>query len=189
MFVDRPGQAGYDRCMHLPLAPGTYLLDETHTQIGFVVTHLGLTPIRGIFAEFSGQLAVGDTAAASRLEVSISVPSLQSSHPGREEHVQGEDFFHSSEFPTMQFQSTRIDGRDDRWQVAGDLTLRGVSRPVTLNTTLTGRALFPLDQKEHIGFVADGIVSRTAFGVGSKIPALMLSDDIRLDLSVQLIPA
>ncbi len=174
--------------MTLPLAAGTYRIDETHTQIGFVVTHLGLTPIRGIFAEFSGQLVVGETEAASQLDVAISLNSLQSSHPGREEHLQGEDFFHSGQFPTMTFRSTGIEGEGERWHVNGDLTLRGITRPVALDTNLTGRALFPVDQKEHIGFVATGAVSRTAFGVAPNIPSLMLSDDIRVELSVQLIP-
>lgn len=174
--------------MTLPLAAGRYRIDETHTQIGFVVTHLGLTPIRGIFAEFSGQLVVGETAASSQLDVAIGLSSLQSSHPGREEHLQGEDFFHSGQFPTMTFRSTGIEGDGERWRVLGDLTLRGTTGQVGFDTTLTGRALFPLDQKEHIGFVANGAVSRSAFGVAPNIPSLMLSDDIKVELSVQLIP-
>ena len=173
--------------MPLPLARGTYDLDVTHSQIGFTVLHLGLTPVRGLFAEFSGQLTVGDTADESELEVTIGLPSLQSSHPGREEHLQGEDFFHSAQHPQMSFRSTRIEGAEAAWTVTGDLSLRGVTRPVTIDTRMTGRALFPLDQKEHIGFVASGVLSRTAFGVAPNVPSMMLSDDITVELAVQLI--
>jgi len=174
--------------MPLPLARGTYLLDVTHSQIGFTVVHLGLTPVRGLFADFSGQLTVGDSADDSELDVTIGLLSLQSSHPGREQHLQGEDFFHSAQHPHMTFRSTRIDGAEDAWSVTGDLSLRGVTRPVTIDTTMTGRALFPLDQKEHIGFVASGTVSRNAFGVAPNVPSMILSDDITVDLAVQLIP-
>lgn len=174
--------------MPLPLAPGNYALDVTHSQIGFTVLHLGLTPVRGLFAQFSGQLTVGDTAEESHLAVAIDLPSLQSSHPGREEHLQGEDFFHSARHPEMSFLSTRIEGADTSWSVTGNLSLRGVTQPVTLDATLTGRALFPLDQKEHIGFVASGLLSRTAFGVAPNVPTMILSDDITVDLAIQLIP-
>ncbi|MGD9755554.1 MAG: YceI family protein [Acidimicrobiia bacterium] len=173
--------------MTLPLHPGRYALDLTHTQIGFVVTHLGLTPIRGVFARFDGGLDVGATPAECALDVSVELASLQSSHPGREQHVQGEDFFDSTRHPTMLFRSTGIEGDGNRWSCAGELTLRGMTAPITLHTELTGRALFPLDQKEHIGFIGTGTLSRRTFGVAPNIPSLLLSDDIRIELSVQLI--
>jgi polyisoprenoid-binding protein YceI len=173
--------------MDLPLAPGRYLLDPTHTQIGFVVTHLGITPIRGMFTRYDGHLLVGDRAETSSLQVFVELASLQSSHPGREEHLQGEDFFHSARHPQMIFTTTSISGAGDRWSFEGPLVLRGVEQPIQLDATLTGRAVFPLDQKEHIGFVARGSLSRSAFGVAPNIPGLLLSDQVVLDLSVQLI--
>ncbi len=173
--------------MELPLSPGVYALDQMHTQIGFSVRHLGITPIRGVFSSFEGQLTVGETAEASALEVAIAVASLQMSHVGREQHVQGEDFFDSANHPTMTFRSTQISGSGDRWSFEGPLTLRGVSHPVALDAELTGRAVFPMDGTEHIGFVASGVLSRRAFNVATAIPSVMLSDDIAVDLAVQLI--
>ncbi len=174
--------------MEHPLKPGGYVLDQTHTQIGFVVTHLGITPIRGMFTDFNGRLDVGESPEASSLEVTVALASLQSSHPGREQHVQGEDFFDSERHPMMTFSTSQILGSGDKWTMTGPLTLRGASVPVSLEATLTGRTVFPMDNKEHIGFVASGVVSRLAFGVASQIPSFMLSDDIQLDLSVQLVP-
>ncbi len=173
--------------MTQPLAPGSYVLDQTHTQIGFVVTHLGITPIRGMFTDFSGRMVVGETPQASGLDVTVALASLQSSHPGREQHVQGEDFFDSANYPNMTFAASDISGSGAAWTMSGPLSLKGASVPITLDVTLTGRQIFPMDNKEHIGFVASGIVSRSAFGVASQIPAFLLSDDIQLDLSVQLI--
>ncbi len=170
-----------------PLAPGSYVLDQTHTQIGFVVTHLAITPIRGMFTDFSGRLVVGDVPEASSLDVTVDLTSLQSSHPGREQYVQGEDFFDSANYPTMTFTAGEFSGSGDSWAMTGPLTLKGISVPVTLDVTHTGRQIFPVDNSEHIGFVASAAVSRFAFGVGSQIPSFILSDDIKLDLAVQLI--
>ena len=142
--------------MELPLTPGTYHLDAMHTQIGFSVIHLGRTPVRGAFADFNGQLLVGETPALSQLDVRVNLPSLQSTNSGREEHLQGADFFDSTQYPDMIFRSTYIEGDRERWTVTGDLTLRGAMNPVTFDAQLTGRSVFPLDQKEHIGFVASG---------------------------------
>ena len=175
--------------MELPLTPGTYHLDTMHTQIGFSVIHLGLTPVRGAFADFNGQLLVGETPALSQLHVTINLPSLQSTNRGREEHLQGADFFDSGQYSDMIFRSTHIRGDREQWTVTGDLTLRGVTNPVTFDAQMTGRSVFPLDQKEHIGFVASGSLSRTAFGVGASIPTMMLSDEINIELAVQLVPA
>lgn len=174
--------------MTQPLASGGYVLDQTHTQIGFVVTHLAITPIRGMFTEFSGRLVVGEVPEASSIEVTVDLSSLQSSHPGREQHVQGEDFFDSANHPSMTFTAEEFSGSGDRWAMTGPLTLKGTSRTVTLDVTHMGRQVFPIDGTEHIGFVASGVVSRSAFGVGSQIPSFLLSDDIQLDLAVQLIP-
>lgn len=173
--------------MALPLAPGVYALDQMHTQIGFVVSHLGLTPIRGMFTSFGGQLTVAEDVDRTALEVSVDLLSLQMSHAGREAHVQGEDFFDSANHPTMSFRSSRIEGEGDAWSFEGPLTLRGVTQPVALVASLTGRTVFPMDGKEHIGFVANGSLSRTAFGVAPKIPTMMLSDAIQVELAVQLV--
>ena len=173
--------------MSLALPAGTYRLDQQHSQIGFTVTHLGLTPVRGLFPEFEGVLTVGDRLSDVALTVSIMMATVQSGHPGRDEHLQIPDFFDTASYPTMVFESESVDGDDGAWVIDGNLTIKGTTLPLRLTTMLTGQRVFPLDEKLHTGFVASGSLSRLAFGVAPEVPDPMLSDDIKLDLAVQLI--
>jgi len=173
--------------MTLALPAGTYRLDQQHSQIGFTVTHLGLTPVRGLFPEFEGVLTVGEQLSDVALAVSIMMGSVQSGHPGRDEHIQIPDFFDSGTHPAMTFESESVDGDDGAWVIDGKLTIKGVTRPIQLTTVLTGQRVFPLDEKLHTGFVANGRLSRLAYGVAPEVPDHMLSDEITLDIAVQLI--
>ena len=173
--------------MTLALPAGTYQLDQQHSQIGFTVTHLGLTPVRGLFPQFEGELRIGEQLSDVALTVSVLMASVQSGHPGRDEHIQIPDFFDSAAHPTMVFESESVDGDDGAWVIDGKLTVKGTTQPLRLTTVLTGQAVFPLDQKLHTGFVANGSLSRLAYGVAPEVPDHMLSDEILLDLFVQLI--
>jgi len=173
--------------MMLPLAAGTYRLDQHHSQIGFTVMHLGLTPVRGLFPEFDGVLRIGDRLSDVALMVSMRMSSVQSGHPGRDEHLQLPDYFDSATHPDMVFESASVDAADEGWVIDGTLTIKATSRPLRLNAVMTGRRVFPLDDKEHTGFVANGRLSRTAYGIASAVPDEMLSDEIVLDVAAQLI--
>jgi polyisoprenoid-binding protein YceI len=175
--------------MTLPLAAGTYRLDQHHSQIGFTVVHLGLTPVRGLFPGFDGVLRVGERLSDVVLSVSIMMSTVQSGHAGRDERLQLPDYFDAAAHPVMLFESTSVDAgeRDGAWIVDGTLTVKDTARPLRLAVELTGRRVFPLDDKEHTGFVANGRLSRLAYGVGADVPAEMLSDEIELDIAAQLI--
>ena len=173
--------------MALPLDPGIYALDRAHSQFAFSVTHLGITPVVGMFADFDGALTVGPDEASSSLELTIRMASVGSGNAGRDQHLWGADFFDVENHPAMSFRSTSLTGDGDTWTIDGDLTVKGSAQPVTLTATFTGRSVFPMDQKEHIGAVATGSMSRLTAGVGSAIPESMLSDTIPLSIAVQLI--
>ena len=173
--------------MSLPLAAGTYRLDHHHSQIGFIVIHLGLTPVRGLFPDFDGVLEVGERLEDTALRISVGMPSVQSGHPGRDERLQDADYFDSAGHPAMVFESTSVTATDDGWAVDGELTVKGTSQPLRLDAAMTGRRVFPLDEKEHIGFVATGRLSRVSFGVATGVPSEILSDDIELVISAQLV--
>jgi polyisoprenoid-binding protein YceI len=170
-----------------PIEPGDYPFDTTHSQIGFSVQHLGLTPVRGLFTGYAGRLVVADLAASSSLEVSVDVTTVDSGHAGRDEHLQSPDYLDSARHPTMTFRSTGFEEGANGWTVAGELTLKGITRPLSLLASVTGRAVFPLDGTEHIGVTASGQLSRTAFGIGPDVPAFLLGDAINLELAVQLL--
>ncbi len=170
-----------------PIEPGTYAFDTTHSQIGFSVQHLGLTPVRGLFAGYEGALSVADTPERSSLEVTVDVTSVQSGNAGRDEHLQAPEYLDSLNHPTMTYRSRGFVESPDGWTVEGELTLKGITRPLALHAMLTGRQVFPLDRREHIAITATGQLARTNFDIGAQVPAMLLSDVIRLDLAVQLL--
>lgn len=173
--------------MTLPLAPGTYRLDQQHSQIGFTVTHLALTPVRGLFPDFDGVLRVGERLSDTALTVSIVMSSVQSGNAGRDEHLQFPDYFDAADHPVMVFESASVDAADEGWIIDGKLTIKGTTQPLRLLTVMTGQRLFPLDNKLRMGFVANGRLSRFAYGVAPEVPADMLSDEIELAIAAQLI--
>lgn len=173
--------------MLLPLESGTYALDRAHSQLTFSVTHLGITPVVGMFTDFDGTLVIGDDAASSSLEISAQMSSVTSGNAGRDGHLLGADFFDVENHPTMRFRSSGLAPDGDCWAIDGDLTVKGVGQPIRLIAALTGRSIFPMDKKEHIGATATGTMSRVAAGVGSAIPLSMLSDEIPLAIAIQLI--
>ena len=175
--------------MPLPLDPGRYEFDRAHSQFAFSVTHLGITPVVGMFADFEGALIVGDNAASSSLEFSARMASVGSGNADRDGHIQGEDFFDTANYPVMTFRSTELSGKGDHWTIDGDLVVKGHGQRVRLSAVVTGRSVFPMDKKEHIGATASGTLSRLAAGVGSAIPESMLSDEIPVSLAIQLIKA
>ncbi len=175
--------------MSLPLEPGRYDFDQAHSQFAFSVTHLGITPVVGMFSEFEGALVVGENVASSSLEFSARMASVGSGNAGRDAHLQGEDFFDTTNHPVMTFRSTELSGEGDRWAIDGDLVVKGQSQGVRLSAVFTGRSIFPMDKKEHIGATASGTLSRLRAGVGAAIPSSMLSDDIPVSIAVQLIKA
>lgn len=175
--------------MTLALAPGRYQFDRAHSQFSFSVLHLGITPVVGMFADFEGMLVVGETEADSSLEMSAQMASVGSGNRGRDEHLQGADFFDTANHPAMTFRSTALSGAGDQWTIDGDLTVKGASQSVRLSAVFTGTSVFPMDKKEHIGATANGTLSRLAAGVGPAIPTSMLSDEIGISVAVQLIKA
>lgn len=173
--------------MPLPLGPGRYEFDRAHSQFSFSVTHLGITPIVGMFADFEGALIVGESAASSSLEFRARMASVSSGNAARDAHIQGEDFFDTANYPELAFRTTELSGDGDHWTIEGDLVVKAQVQTVRLAAEFTGKSVFPMDKKEHIGATATGTLSRLHAGVGSAIPESMLSDDIPVSLAVQLI--
>ncbi len=171
--------------MTLPIPSGTYGVDTMHTQLGFAVTHLGITLVRGTFDRFSGFLAVGESLADTSVTIEAEMASMNSGNAMRDEHMHGSDFFDVANHPQMTFVSTSVVETGDRYDLNGNLTIKGVTAPVTLKTTFNGSAVFPMDQSTHFGFTASGTISRSAFGVSYGVP--MVSDDVDLLLNAQFI--
>jgi polyisoprenoid-binding protein YceI len=145
--------------------PGEYVLDTSHSQVGFVVKHMMVSKVRGGFDDFAGTITIADDPAASSVEVSVQLDSVDTRDVKRDEHLRSADFFTTDQHPTMTYRSTgvRHDG-DNRWLVDGDLTLLGVTRPLQLEVEFEGAAKDPWGGS-RIGFSAKGELNREDFGM------------------------
>ncbi|HLR96267.1 MAG TPA: YceI family protein [Jiangellaceae bacterium] len=119
--------------------PGTFTLDPTHAEVGFVAKHMMFAKVRGSFADVSGTLHVGETPESSSVEVAIKTDSITTGAADRDTHLRSDDFFDVETHPEITFRSTEIraTGGSD-FILAGDLTIRGVTKPVELDATLEG---------------------------------------------------
>ncbi len=172
-------------------APGKYIIDPSHSSVEFVGRHLGLAKVRGRFTKFAGDIHIAEVPEQSSVEVDIDVASVESADARRDEHLRSPDFFHVEEHPSMVFKSTSVTPVDDgTWDVAGDLTIRGVTRPVVLHAEFEGGENSPFGD-QRIGFSATTEVNREDWDLGWNVVlesgGLLVGKKIKIDLSVEAI--
>ena len=170
---------------------GDYTLDPTHTRLGFSTRHAMVTTVRGQFTEFSGTAHV-DSAdpAASSVEVTIQVASVDTGVTDRDGHLKSPDFFDAEQFPTMTFKSTSVVVEDGNWLVTGDFTIKGVTNPVTIDFEPTGSAKDPFGNT-RIGFEGAAVINRKDWGLSwnaaLETGGVLVSDKIKLEFDVSAI--
>lgn len=162
-----------------------YQIDPTHTHILFMVDHLGFAKMIGLFTDFSGTITFDPkNIDASAVHVTINTASLDTQNAQRNKDLKGPDWFNVAEFPTMTFVGKKYIKKDDKsGTVIGDLTLLGVTRPVSLDVTLNKMGTNPLDHKEEVGFSARGVIKRSDFGMKTFVPAI--GDEVTIILEVE----
>jgi polyisoprenoid-binding protein YceI len=172
----------------LPLTTGTWTYDPNHSGVTFKVRHLGLTNVRGRFNKVDASLKVGDDLAATQFGATIDIASIDTNQADRDAHLLTTDFFSAESHPTMKFTSTEIRHvSGDDYEAAGDLTINGVTKPVTLEVEFTGAEVHPGDGKLHSGFIATSKIVRDDFGIDFNMPlgvdkfALGKKIDIEID--------
>jgi polyisoprenoid-binding protein YceI len=175
----------------LPLATGTWQLDPNHSGIEFKIRHLGLTNVRGRFNSFSATLAVGDTLADTSVGAVIDVSTIDTNQADRDAHLRSTDFFSADAHPTMVFRSVSISETGDDYALAGELTLNGITKPVTLDVEFNGVETHPGDGMPHAGFTATGELDRDDFGIDFNMPLgmdkLALGKKVKVELDLQFI--
>lgn len=147
----------------LPL-PGTYTIDASHSHVGFSVRHMMVSKVRGSFDRFEGTVVIADDPTQSSVHVTVEVASINTNDEGRDGHLRGADFFNTEANPTMTFASTKVHPKGSTWLVDGDLTLNGMTQPLTLNVEFEGALIDPYNML-RIGFSATGELDREAYGV------------------------
>jgi len=176
--------------VQLPEA-ATYALDKGHTTIEFVGRHLMITKVRGRFTAFDGQIVIGDSPEDSSVAVSIETASVDSSDEKRDGHLRSPDFLDVETFPTITFRSTEVAvGADGSAEVTGDLTIKGVTRPVTLDVEFDGAQADPWGG-QRLGFSAHTDIDREDWGltwnVALETGGVLVGKKIRLELNVEAV--
>ena len=165
---------------------GTWNVDPVHSSIGFAVKHSGVMTFRGTFDEFDARLVDG------RLEGSAEVASVRVDDPNLAGHLQTPDFFDAEQHPELRFVSKTIEREGDRVSIDGDLTLRGVTRPVEIAGTATGPVTDGYGN-ERIGLDLETVVNRRDFGInwGADLPSggPMLADEVTITANLALVQA
>ncbi len=163
-----------------------YKLDESHTYVGFEISHLGFSTTYGRFEDLKGTLSFDEAKPeASKVNVSIETDSLKTGFEKRDEHVEGPDFLNVKKYPKMTFKSTKVTVTSkNTGTLTGDLTLHGVTKPVTLDVTFNKAGPSPLKPEILVaGFNASGTIKRSDFGITTYVPAI--SDEVKLVISTE----
>jgi polyisoprenoid-binding protein YceI len=176
----------------LPLAKGVWNVDNNHSGVHFKVRHIGLSNVRGRFNRYESALTVGDTLADTKVEATIELASVDTNQPDRDAHLLSTDFFSADQHPNMTFRSTAVrEQGDGEFELEGDLTLNGVTKPVTLEVEFHGTQVFPGDGKTHAGFSATTVIPRDDFGIDFNMPlgldTFALGKKISIELDLQFV--
>jgi polyisoprenoid-binding protein YceI len=172
-------------------ATTTWKIDPSHTHAEFAVRHLMISTVKGRFAEVQGTVHTDESnPAASQVDVTIGVSSIDTREPQRDAHLRSADFFDADNFPQITFRSTRVDGRGDSFKLAGDLTIRGTTREIVLDVTTEGRGKDPWGG-ERAGFSASTRIKRSEFGLTwnqlLEAGGVAVSDDVKISIDVELV--
>ena len=170
---------------------GTYVVDASHSTVEFVARHLMITKVRGRFNEFEGTVVIGQNPLESSVEASIKTASLDTADAKRDEHLRTSDFFGVEQHPTIDFRSTEIEkAKGGQWKLTGDLTVRGVTRPVELDLEFDGSTVDPWGG-QRIAFSASADVDREDWGltwnVALETGGVLVGRKVRLELNIQAV--
>ena len=170
----------------------TYNVDTAHSEIGFSVRHMMFAKVRGQFKTWSAKLAYDAASPAkSTIEVDIDVASIDTREEKRDGHLKSPDFFDAEKFPKMTFKSTRIEpAGTGQFKVTGDLTIHGVTHPVTLEVEQTGSGKDPWGN-DRLGFSARAAIHRSEWGLkwnqALETGGVLVSDKVEIEVEASVV--
>ncbi len=166
-------------------------IDTAHSGINFSVRHMVVSKVRGRFGKYSGKAQLADDLTKSKVEVSIETASIDTGTADRDTHLRSADFFDVEKYPTINFRSTRVEQvTEERFRLIGELTIRGVTREVSLDVDYGGRGKDPWGN-ERAGFSARGAVDRKEFGLkwnqALETGGVLVGDRVDIEIEVELV--
>jgi polyisoprenoid-binding protein YceI len=170
----------------------TWKIDPTHSDVEFKIKHLMITNVTGYFGKYDATVeAAGDDFADAKISFEADVASITTKNADRDQHLQAEDFFHAAQYPKITFVSASVQKIDnENLKITGNLTMRGVTKPVVLDVEYSGIVKDPYGQTKA-GFEVKGKINRKDFGVSFNAitdnGGVMLGEEVKLQASVQLV--
>ena len=170
---------------------GDYTIDTSHTRLGFVARHAMVTKVRGQFGAFEGAARIDEAnPSASKVDLTIQVASVDTGSADRDGHLKSGDFFDAETYPTMTFTSTDVARDGNEWTVTGDLKIKDVTKPVTIEFEQTGSAVDPFGNT-RVGFEGKATINRKDWGIeynaALETGGLLISDKITLEFDISAI--
>jgi polyisoprenoid-binding protein YceI len=156
--------------------------DPPHSQLAFTVKHLGIADVSGVFNDFDVTVNSSKPDFSDAVfELNAKVASIDTRVEARNNHLKSADFFDAEKYPTMHFKSTSVKktGKNN-YKLTGDLTLHGITKPVTMNLEYRGTIENPMSKKPTAGFQVSGVIKRSDFNLGNGFPPPMISDEVRI---------
>ena len=167
-------------------APETYVLDSAHSFPRFSYNHFGYSTQVSRFNKTTGKIVYDKEAKTASVDIVIDATSVDSGLPVFNEHLRGEDFFDTAKYPTATFKSTKVIFEGDKPSaIEGDLTIKGITKPVTLTVTSFHAMPHPMRKKDAIGANAFTVIKRSEFNAGKHVP--YVGDEVRIDIGVEAI--
>jgi polyisoprenoid-binding protein YceI len=167
----------------------TWNWDKPHSQLNFGITHMGISEIDGTFSDVTAKITSSkDDFSDAVVELTADVNSINTGVEQRNNHLKSPDFFDAAKFGTLTFKSTSFKKTSGKnYEVAGDLTFHGVTKPVVLKATFNGTVVNPQSKKTVAGFKVTGTIKRMDFGIATGFPATMLSDEVALNANAEFV--
>ena len=165
----------------------TWVPDKAHSEVDFSVVHLSLSKVHGRFGNIGGSIVMNDSdISKSTVNITVDTTTVDTGVAPRDNDLKSDHFFNVAEFPTATFVSTSVAKSGGGLSITGNLTLHGVTKPVTLSVEGPTGPVQGMDKKQHEGFSATTTISRSAFGIAPGMPAAAVSDEVKLNIELDL---
>jgi polyisoprenoid-binding protein YceI len=166
----------------------TWTSDPAHSEVDFSVSHLTVSNVHGRFGHVNATIAYNEAdVTKSTVNATIDVSGLDTGEDERNTHLKSPDFFDVAATPTATFTSTSVTRSDTGLTINGNLTVRGVTKPVVLHAEGPRGPAPGMDHKPHAGFSATTTLNRTDFGIGAKFPAAVVGEEVKLDIELEIV--
>ncbi len=174
-----------------PVKSGSYTIDASHSRIGFAVRHAMISKVRGHFGDVAGTVRIGDDLTESSVDVSVQLAGIDTGNDQRDDHLRSPDFLDVDQYPTMTFTATSVTPTDDASAtLVGELTVHGVTKPITLDVAFEGAARDPFGS-ERLGFSASGEIQREAFGLtwnqALETGGVLVGKTVKIEIEAELV--